>query len=329
MVVFGATVNPDGTTRNAPDLWIWNAGAVRNLTNYGTASGAPVVTSYTLSADGSEAAYVLSGEGGQTGEIHTVEVASGMDRLLTTNKQGCVQPMGVLVCPACFFPCVRDPHFTPDGSVLYTAPGGLYVVNASGAVSALTGVTGYVTGGPRRVISDGGVLAFTGTPDAYVMNLDGSGLRNLTHLTGSGVFAQNVVIAAGGTAVAFESNYGVAQENAPQIFVVNTDGTGLRQVSAGAPATNASISGDGSLVAYQQSGQIHVAGAAGGAAALTGFRYSTAQDAVLSDDGSEVAFTIGPNGARGAIYQAAAGGGASVPIYAPVGGGANRRRRAR
>jgi uncharacterized protein (TIGR03437 family) len=41
---------------------------------------------------------------------------------------------------------------------------------------------------------------------------------------------------------------------------------------------------------------------------------------VLSDDGSQVAFSIGPsNGGRGAIYEVAAAGGAPVSVFSPAG----------
>ena len=77
-MVFGAAVDPDGTPQIVPDLWMWNAAnnAVQRLTNYASASGNAAVTSFALSADGSQVAYVASLSGGLVGEIHVIDTAS-------------------------------------------------------------------------------------------------------------------------------------------------------------------------------------------------------------------------------------------------------------
>lgn len=335
VLAFGAAVNPDGARRNALDLWIWNAAghAARRLTDFGSSDGSTAVTSFALSADGSQAAYVASTSGGQVGEIHLVDSASGSDRLLATDKLGCIQPL--VICPACFFPCVHDPHFTADGRVLWgtSRDQPFYIAGGDGTVSPLPFYSGYLAPGPRRVISDSGLLVFVSSApsgptfaaapaDVYVANLDGTGLRNLTHFPNLNVYAQEAVISADGGTIAFVSNAVSADADAPQqIFTIHADGNTLRQVTFGpGGAGNPSLSGDGSLVAFVQSGQIQATPADGGGAAtsLTGLRYSTAQDAFISDDGSQVAFTIGPNGGRGAIYAASVSGEASQAVYAPV-----------
>jgi len=328
-------VNPDGTPQIVPDLWVWNSAtnAVHRLTNYAsTGGGASAATSFALSADGSQVAYVASIMGSQVGEIHLMDAASGADRLLATDKRGCAQPL--VVCLGCFFPCVHDPHFTPDGRVLYAASSGqaFYVVGADGQVMPLPVYSGYLASGPRRVVSDNGLLVFvssapSGPPtgatpwNVYLMNVDGSGLRNLTQFSNVNVYLQDAVISAGGGTIAFTGNGGSPDASAPsQVFAINADGTGLRQLTSGPDAAaNPSLSGDGSLVAFVRSGQIHVSPAGGGgpSSSLTSFRYSTAQDACISDDASQVAFTIGPS-ARGAVYEASVAGGASHPVYAPV-----------
>ena len=328
-------MDPDGTPQNVPDLWIWNAvnNAARRLTNYASTGDSTAVTSFALSADGSQVAYVASGSGGQVGEIHVIDAASGSDRLLARDKQGCIQP--AVVCPSCFFPCVHDPHFTADGRVLYATSGNqpFYVASADGTVTPLPVYSGSLASGPRRVISDNGLMVFVSSApsgptfaaapaNVYLIKLNGSGLRNLTQFSSVKVYAQDVVISADGGTIAFASNTGAADTSAPpQIFAINPDGTGLRQLTSGPDAaTNPSLSGDGSLVAFVQSGQIKTspASGAGTASSLASFRYSTAQDAILSDDAARVAFTIGPNGARGAIYEASVDSGVSFPVYAPV-----------
>jgi uncharacterized protein (TIGR03437 family) len=311
---------------------MWNAAnnAVQRLTNYASAGGNSAVTSFALSADGSQVVYVASLSGGLVGEIHLIDTASGADHLIATDKQGCVQPL--VTCPGCFFPCVRDPHLTADGRVLYTAST-FYVARANGQVTPLPIYSGYLASGPRRVISDNGLLVFvssapsgpidTAAPwNVYLINIDGSGLRNLTQFTDANTYVQDAVIGAGGGTIAFTGNAGSPDASAPlQIFAINADGTGLRQLTFGPNgAANPSLSEDGSLVAFDEAGQIEVMPVDGGspASSLTSFQYSTAQDAFLCDDASQVAFTIGPNGARGAIYEAPVAGGASHPVYAPL-----------
>jgi uncharacterized protein (TIGR03437 family) len=334
ILAFAAAVNPDGTSQTVPDLWIWSSAdnAARRLTNFASTGGSSAVTSFALSADGAQVAYVASASGGQVGEIHVIDAASGSDHLLASDMQGCVQPM--LVCMGCFFPCVHDPHFTADGRVLYATSRSqpFYVATADGTVTPLPVYSGYLAYGPRRVVSDNGLVVFisstpsgptnAGAPqDIYLISLDGSGLVNLTQFSTVDVYAQDAVISANGGTIAFESNAGLPYASALQIFAINADGTGLRQLTSGPDAaTNPSLSGDGSLVAFVQSGQIQVmpAGGSSPASSLTSLRYSTAQDAFISDDASQVAFTIGPNGGRGAIYEASVTDRASHPVYAPV-----------
>ena len=326
-IAFGATVKPDGTPQSVPDLWIWNAAqnSVRRLTNYASTGGSSAVTACALSTDGSQAAYIASAQGGQIGEIHVIDTATGADRLLATDNQGCVQPL--VTCLGCFFPCAYDPHFTPDGRVLYATSRSqpFYIASADGTVTQVPLYGGGLATGPRRVISNNGLFVFvssspsgpifTAAPvNVYVANLDGSGLRNLTQYTDANDYAQDAVISADGGTVAFATSAGA-------IFTVHADGTGLQQVSSGTDAaSDPSLSADGSLVAFVQSGQVKVLplGGANAPETLTSFRYSTAQDAFLSDDGSQIAFTIGPNGGRGAIDEASVNGGESRAIYAPV-----------
>lgn len=332
IVVFGAAVGPDGALQTVPDLWMWNSAtnAVERLTNYANNGASSAATSFALSADGSQVAYVESQTGGLVGVIHVIDTASGADQVLATDKQGCIQPL--VICPGCFFPCVSDPHFTADGRVLYAAST-FYIASAGGQITPLPVYSGYLAYGPRRVISDNGVLVFVSSApsgpvsgalpqDVYLINLDGSGLRNLTQFSDANTYTQDAVISADGGTIAFTGNAGSPEASAPlQVFTIHADGTGLRQLTSGpGGAANPSLSGDGAVVAFAASGQIQTmpADGSGPASALTSFQYSTAQDAFLCDNASQVAFTIGPHGGRGAIYEATVPEGASHPVYAPV-----------
>ncbi len=344
LVAFGAAVDLNGTPGNAADAWLWSSGTpffsqVRRLTNYAGSATPSMVTAVSISPDGANVAYTaFVSSSGRTEEVHLIDTAAGTDHLLVSDTQGCVQPL--IACPAinCFFPCVHEPHFTADGRILYTVSRNqpFYLVTADGAETQLPVYSGSLAAGPQRVVSNSGLVVFTSSApagptfvaapnDVYAMNLDGTGVRNVTHFASVNQYAQNAVISADGQTIAFESNYGPVastDNQAQQIFAINADGSGLRQLTAGPdPATNPSLSADGSLVAYVQSGQIKTAPTSGGGTVtvLTNFQYSTARDSVLSDDGSRVAFSIGPpNSGRGALYETPVAGGGRATVFAPV-----------
>jgi uncharacterized protein (TIGR03437 family) len=340
LAAFGSAVDPDGTPGNATDAWLWNGagGTLTRLTNYASASPSSMVTALMLSSDGASMAYTsYVSSSGRTEEVHLIDTAAGTDRLLVQDTQGCIQPL--IACPitGCFFPCVHQPHITPDKRILYTVSRNqpFYVVTADGAVTQLPIYSGYLAAGPQRVISDSGLVVFTSSaptgpslvaqaPDIYLMNLDGTGVRNITHFASPNLYGQNGVISADGQTIAFESNYGPGGNisEVQQIFAINADGSGLRQLSAGPdPVTNPSLTADGSLVAYVQSGQIKVVPTSGSGAVtvLTNFQYSTARDPVVSDDGTEVGFSLGPpNSGRGALFEIPAAGTSRKAIFAPV-----------
>ena len=141
------------------------------------------------------------------------------------------------------------------------------LVNADGSgLVQLPVFSGSLAPGPQRVISTNGTVVFTSqapsgptfaasATDVYVMNLDGSNLRNLTQFgINSSIFAANAVISGDGSTVAFETNYAPNVANRTiitQIWTVRTDGTGLRRLTTESePSSNPSINGDGSLVVF-------------------------------------------------------------------------------
>lgn len=341
LIAFGSSVDPDGTSGNAAAAWLWRRAdaALSRLTNYGIAAEPSMVTAVALSPDGSKVVYTVYIPSAQrTEEVHEIDTARGSDLLVARDTQGCIQPL--IACPSinCFFPCVHQPHFTRDGRVLYAVSRSrpFYLASMNGVVTQLPVYSGSLAEGPQRVVSDDGLVVFTSSApagptfaaqpmDEYVMNLDGTSVRNLTHLPSTTLYAQNAVISADGRTIAFESNFGAdsgASNLTPRIFAIDADGSGLRQLSTGPDAaTNPSLTADGRLVSFAQSGQIKVTDTSGSGAiaVLTDFQYSTARDPVISDDGTQVAFSIGPpNGGRGALYEAAAGGGSRMAVFAPV-----------
>jgi uncharacterized protein (TIGR03437 family) len=151
---------------------------------------------------------------------------------------------------------------------------------------------------PKCVIGAGGIVVFTSfapsgpifaaTSDVYTINLDGTGLRQVTKIGNYAFDARNATISADGAWIAFESNF--------ETWIVRADGTGLRQVSEGSDAVATSISADGSVVTFVQGGQIkrvRTAGEGTTPLALTSFTVSAARDATVTGDGARVVFARG------------------------------------
>jgi uncharacterized protein (TIGR03437 family) len=158
---------------------------------------------------------------------------------------------------------------------------------------------------------------FAANSDVYTINLDGTGLRQVTKFGNAGFDASNATISADGAWIAFEVN--------SETWIVRADGTGLRQVSEGSDAVATSISADGSVVTFVQGGQIkrvRTAGEGTTPLALTSFTVSAARDATVTDDGARVVFGRGePFYWAEALYEIptdATGGAPSLTsVYAP------------
>jgi uncharacterized protein (TIGR03437 family) len=319
VVLFGAAVAPDGAVQKGTNLYLYTPAylyapaSVRQLTNYAGDFNLTGVTSVTYAA-GVAGYTALPGGVGGAEEVHLLDIAKAADRTLAVDKEGCIQPL----CVGCYRPCVGPVHLSPDGTkVLYavsrTQP--FYVVTADGTgPTRLPVYVGALAPSPQRAISRNGVVVFTSSApngptfaaaatDVYSINLDGTGLKQVTKFGNASFFASNATISADGSVIAFESNY---SESGPgsvsQIWTVRADGSGLRRLSQGPDSAGSpSISADGSVVTYLQSGQI-VSGTAVGA--LTKLSISAPYFPAIGDDGAEVAFALGPqNGVPAAVYR--------------------------
>ncbi len=348
-VVFGSTVTPDGQILGTMDLYVASVdgSGLRRLTRLAGDNLPPQgATAVSQAANATRAAFAALIParlrfGGFGEQVHVVDVATAADRVVATDTEGCIQPL-VLACPNCFFPCLNTPHISNDGAkVLYAArrPQPFFVVNADGSgLIRLPVYSGGLAPAPQRVISRNIQVAFTSSApsgptfaasatDVYLMNLDGTNVRPVTRFgNDTSIYAFNATISADGGMLAFQltrspaviSSSGTTIDT--QIWVVRSDGSGLRALTTGSePSTAPSISGDGSLVAFVRAGQIYIIRSDGtGLRALTNFRMSTAQEPAVSDDGTRVVFSLGPRGGgRGAIYSIRSDGTELRQVYAP------------
>jgi len=327
VLVFGSTVTPQGALQTTNDLYV---GARKLVTN---------ITSAGIFSDGSRAFFTAIEPKGES--IGIVHIASGTTSRLNLDTKGCIQPL--VVCPACFFSCVLTPHATMDGGkILYavrrTQP--FYTVSTDGTtVTQLPVYSGSLAPSPQRVISANGLVVFTSSApfgptfaasatDVYVMNLDGTNIRNLTNFGNiSAIFSSNATISADGNTILFETNNafnnsGVSMDR--QIWMVQPGGQPRQLTFASPGAGNPSISADGRIGVYLQGGAIYSVlplsppPPESKRGPIAAFQYSVAQAPVIGDDGQRVAFLLGPSSfSSGAVYQVNTDGTALHAIYAP------------
>ena len=316
-IVFGAATSPDGSSQGATNLYLWtsNLGStgLRALTKYTGPSSFAGVSGVALAATGSAAAFMAlpSGPGGPE-EVHVIDTATAADKTVATNKTPCALPL----CVSCFGTCLGPVHLSADaGKVLYAvaAQRPFFLVNSDGSgLTQLPIYSGSLAPSPQRVISRNGLVVFTSSApfgptfaaastDVYVMNLDGTGVKQVTNFGNPGLvnplfFAGSATISADGALIAFESNFSAnGPSQTTQIWVVRSDGADLRQLTSGSAATGPSLSGDGSIVTFLQSGQIkRVQTGDSTSLTLTTLTISAPGNSVVSEDGAQVALTLGP-----------------------------------
>lgn len=332
-VVFGSAITPDGVS--LPTMDIYSVGSegtgLRRLTRLGssTAPSPQGALAVSLTPDGLWAAFSTINSAGKGEEIHLLDVARASDKTLAVDTQGCIQPLAS-VCVNCFFACVRAPHVTPDGSaVLYAVSRQptFYVARNDGSPPrSLPIYLGGLAPSPQRVISRSGRIVFTSNapngptfaPSAsnvYGINLDGTEMRPVTQFNDPSVYARDATISADGTVIAFLANFDPSTGKATQstqIFTIRSDGTSLRQITFGADSVSSpSLNGDGRQIAFLRGQDVFVVTSdCNTGAQLTSFRFSTAGNAVISEDGTRIIFTVGPpdgsprGGGIGAVYAA-------------------------
>jgi dipeptidyl aminopeptidase/acylaminoacyl peptidase len=222
------TMEPDGSART-------------QLTTDPVADGDPV-----FSADGSRIAFA-HGVFSDDADVYVMNADGSGQTRLTTN-------------PA----ADHEPAFSPDGSkIAFTSTrdgnAEVYVMNADGSGQTRLTVNGAQDFGP--VFSpDGSRIAFArsvaGNADIYLMDVDGTDVARLTNDGGA-----EPAFSPDGSQIAYTSTFippppppgSPPQRLAPDVFVMNADGSGRTQLTHNArPARTGSpaFSPDGSRIAF-------------------------------------------------------------------------------
>lgn len=136
----------------------------------------------------------------------------------------------------------RYPVFSPDGEwIVYSSFGGgrtagIYLIRPTGAEDHL------IQAGPLHNPNwspDGKMIAFDGEPggnlfEVYVMKSDGSGLSKVTtHPEGNGGYNKAPVFSPDGKQLLYTSLRKAGEDNGWNLFVINLDGSGERQLTFG------------------------------------------------------------------------------------------------
>ncbi len=294
-------------------------------------TGLTQLTDSPLHSSGSFAGTALSADGSRIAFESTADLVAGenLDHsyevfVINTDGTGLTQLTADPVVDS------RYPSISGDGSLVTFATvieipgdppvytGEVFVVNADGTgLTQLTNAPGKQSGWPR-ISPDGSVITFysnadlvgnnaDGGDEVFIVHPDGTGLVQLTDSASATYGSYSGSVSGDGTVVAFSSLADLTGENPAhdfQIFVINSDGTGLKQITHAADAYlwAPMISADGSRVACwgcdgpdssnpDDSPEIYVVNTDG-----TGFRQLTAVVAFcagcpsITADGSTVAF---------------------------------------
>jgi uncharacterized protein (TIGR03437 family) len=309
------------------------------LTNYQLDDPLSGVMALDLAATGRIVYSYLSNFIKQEEEIHILD--GEQDRVIATDTERCIR----ILCVNCYSLCVRNVHISSDGTtVLYAAARDqpFYTVAINGNVRKRidTIYQGALAPSGQRVISQAGKVVFTSSApfgptfaaqatDVYLMNLDGTGIQQVTRLGAVTSFASDAVIANNGTWIAFARTEPAGFTSSTQIWIVKPDGSNLRRISNGeADATSPSISADGTIVSFIQGGQVKRMSTVIDPLALpvlpniTKLTVSAAQNPILSADGTRIGFMLSPlSGLLASIYTAPSSGTLPfeqlTPVYTP------------
>jgi tol-pal system beta propeller repeat protein TolB len=151
-----------------------------------------------------------------------------------------------------------SPSWSPDGNrIAFVSDGALYVVNANG--TGLTSIASDPSGIFQPAWSPSGTkIAFmkyrkgTNRLEIYTVNANGSGLTQLTNNGSNDASDGHPSWSPDGTTIAF-FRYPTTVGSTPKIFVVKSDGSGLKQISGNnGYDLDPNWSPDGTRLVFQQ-----------------------------------------------------------------------------
>jgi Tol biopolymer transport system component len=269
-----------------------------------TTGTTPDPDGYTLKIDSDPVEVVTANATLQRTEInagnHTVEIGgiaanctlSG-DRLRTVAvRAGETTPVGFGVTCGPLAKIAFERLLSDDG---------IYLMNPDGTeVTRLTTTPIYSalhwSADRSRIVFDGG-----GTKDIYVINADGTGERQLTNTVPEQQRGRRIneeqfpTISPDGSRIAFEADQVPLSEfSNPEIYVVNTDGSGLTNVSHNPEGDYRPVwSPDGSRIAYVGAGRLWVMNPDGSdQAQISGDGQVELEAPTWSPDGRMLAFLV-------------------------------------
>ncbi len=321
-VFVGARRMPDGSADIGSNLYRVNTttGAATKLTNYTPAKDFQGVTRIAYPGTGTRVTYSFGNiQTPDEEEIHILDTSTGADQVVYTYQSECTIPANLQT----WNPCIYALHMAKDGTILFTSfvSKRLTTVKPDGTSKDLGVDKVLLTSSGRRVISDNGIVVFYAlsspaaprTYDVYVINLDGTGLKQITHLP-SGESASDPVISADGSRIVFTHNF-LESLRPGEIWTVRTDGSDLRRLSTETTGVSgATISADGSTVAYNSgrgAGTVNAYGYVVNSqnpnvksvstigdnptpVDVTAYTTSLVTDQILSDDGKKIALIVTP-----------------------------------
>jgi Tol biopolymer transport system component len=281
-----AFTHSSGPVWETGDVFVMNAdGSVpRNLSRHPRLDGSPA-----WSPDGRRLAFLSRRDGKQ--EIYVVNADGSGLRNLTHSPEHEFAPA--------WSPDGRKIAFTRSGDFFQRADVELDVMNTDGSGQRrLTRVLGRGDGNPVWSLDrgaawspDGRMLAFStkreGNFDVYVMDADGSGLRNLTRNPARDFFRTWLPDGR----IAFVSE----RDGSFQLYVMNVDGSGLRNLTRewglDSPGPWPVWSPSGGKVALFLDELLYVMNADGSGRRTLAGGFAGQNDVAWSPDGRQIAFT--------------------------------------
>lgn len=193
----------------------------------------------------------------------------------------------------------RNPALATTGTLVFTAEIESFLQTVIVEADTFRNVTGQALDDRAPSISaDGNRLAFIRNEDVYVMNVDGSGLLNLTN-SGPGDANDAPSFSSDGSLVVFSRS---VSGGFSEIYTVGADGSGLTNItnSADHDDVSPSYSGDDAKIVFVRDRHVSVMNADGSEIIdlMPGDTSVYNGHPVFSEDGGKIAFSSDRTGDR-------------------------------